>query len=98
MTAEKPVKIKEPKVFTQPEPVTDIMPLLETAWDEGTDIKAVLLKNVRLYGTDFGHIGFNSVIFENCRFEECMLDGCSFVDVIFKNCDFFQQQLCPGLF
>ena len=63
MTAEKPVKIKEPKVFTQPEPVTDIMPLLETAWDEGTDIKAVLLKNDALSQSQISDISDLTALF-----------------------------------
>lgn len=90
--------IKTPKIWPEAEVVMDFDALLCEAVEEQRDIQDVIIKNVRMIGTDFCRTGFKNSVFENCKFEECDLSDCSFTDVIFRNCDFSNSRLTRGYF
>lgn len=81
------MKIKKPEILPSPERTDDLWALLAEQQEEPY-LANLHLHDVTLNGEDLTGISCNAMILENCKLIGCTLEKSSFVDVIFKNCDF----------
>lgn len=92
------MKIMKPNITTELDIVEDLLPLISLSKEEESDIYAKHIKGVTLTDTDISKVSFKEIIFENCKFVNCLLIKSDFVDVIFKSCDLSNSNFNDGYF
>lgn len=81
------MKIKKPEILPSPEVTDDLWALLAEQPEEPY-LANLHLHDVTLHSENLTGLSCNAMILENCKLTGCTLEKSSFVDVVFKNCDF----------
>lgn len=92
------MKISEPNIIGEPELVLDAEELINEARADDADVTSRYFKDAVLQGFDLSGVCFKNVIFENCRFTDCIAPKTGFIDVIFKACDLSNGDFADGYF
>lgn len=81
------MKIIKPSISKALENVEDLLSLIRLCKEEELDITSKQISGVSFVDTDLSKICFKDVVFENCKFINCLLVKTDFIDVVFKECD-----------
>lgn len=92
------MKIKKPNIPLSLNIAGDFLPLIFEAKLEEMDVVKKHIKDAYLTKEDLSGISFSGVVFENCKFIDCIFEKASFLDVIFKSCDLSNSNFRDGYF
>ncbi len=89
----------KPNIPQELESAADWLSLVENCRRDNESAAQLRIADAVICGGDFTELGFEQVVFENCRFAGCSFGRGSFVDVLFKscdlsNCDFSKSYFC----